>query len=220
MGRYKDESVEMPPLPSSLCAYEVSENRNMSSPETFLRLADCCWAVFAVYWIVSAFQQKAEKRKEPWGERMAYILPLVAVAAFFNWRAARYGWLGGGLVPFSTAVGIAGLLMTGAGVALAIWARRHIGRNWSAVVSIRADHELIGTGPYRRIRHPIYTGILLALAGTGLLIGEPRVLIGFAIACVVFYLKARKEEKWLVREFGERFATHARNTGMFLPKLS
>jgi protein-S-isoprenylcysteine O-methyltransferase Ste14 len=193
---------------------------SMSSPESFLRLAGYCWGIFGLYWVISAARQKAAKRKEPWWERLGHILPLVLVAAFFNWQAARYGLLGLGLVPFSPAVGVAGLAMTAAGVALAIWARRHIGQNWSAVVSIRANHELIDTGPYRKIRHPIYTGILLALAGTGLLIGEARVVIGFVIAYVVFYLKARKEEKWLTREFGERFMVHAKKTGMFLPKLS
>lgn len=193
----------------------------MASKEMFLRMAaGYCWVIFGLYWFISAMRQKAEKRREPWVERMEHILPLVAVALLFNWQTARYGWLGMRFVPFSTAVGSIGLGMTAAGVALAIWARTHIGQNWSAVVSIRADHELIGTGPYRMMRHPIYTGGLLALAGTGLLIGEVRALAGFAIACAAFYLKARKEEKWLAGEFGERFTVHQKKTGMFLPRIS
>ncbi|GAC1684236.1 MAG: hypothetical protein PVS2B2_23290 [Candidatus Acidiferrum sp.] len=148
------------------------------------------------------------------------MLPMVDVFLLFDWQALRYGWLGARFVTFSVAVGIAGLGMTAAGVALAIWARWHIGRNWSAVVSIRADHELIGTGPYRTMRHPIYTGGLLALAGTGLLVGEVRVLVAFGIAWMEFYLKARKEETWLAREFGEKFIVHAKKTGMFLPRFS
>jgi protein-S-isoprenylcysteine O-methyltransferase Ste14 len=193
---------------------------NMDSEALFRRAAGSCWLVFAVYWILSALKQKAEKRREPWMERMGHMLPMLAVFLLFDWQAARYGWLGARFVPFSMAVGIAGLGLTAAGVMLAIWARWHIGQNWSAVVSIRADHELIGTGPYRTMRHPIYTGILLALAGTGLLAGEMRVLMAFGIAWTAFYLKARKEEAWLAREFGEEFAAHARKKGMFLPRFS
>ncbi|HXM99451.1 MAG TPA: isoprenylcysteine carboxylmethyltransferase family protein [Candidatus Dormibacteraeota bacterium] len=195
------------------------EVANVHSEEAFRRAAGICWLVFGVYWIFSALKQKAEKRREPWIARMGHILPMLAAFLLFNWQVLRYGWLGARFVPFSTAVGIAGLGMTAAGVALAIWARWHIGQNWSAVVSIRAKHELIGTGPYRTMRHPIYTGGLLAMAGTGLLVGEMRVLVAFGIVWAAFYLKARKEEAWLGREFGERFTAHAKKTGMFLPKI-
>jgi protein-S-isoprenylcysteine O-methyltransferase Ste14 len=193
---------------------------DLDSAGTFRRAGEFCWLVLGAYWIVSALRQKTEKRTEPWMERMGHMLPLAAVFLLFDSRAAHHGWLGARFVPFSAAVGIAGLGLTVAGVALAIWARRHIGQNWSAVVSIRADHELIGTGPYRTMRHPIYTGGLLALGGTALLVGELRVLVALVIAWTALYLKARKEEEWLAREFGEKFAVHAQNTGMFLPRFS
>jgi protein-S-isoprenylcysteine O-methyltransferase Ste14 len=109
--------------------------------------------------------------------------------------------------------------LTTAGVAFAIWARWHLGANWSAIVSIREQHELIRTGPYRRVRHPIYTGMLLAMAGTALVLGELRGLLAFAITLFAFYWKARKEEAWLTREFGESFEAHTKQTGMFLPKI-
>jgi protein-S-isoprenylcysteine O-methyltransferase Ste14 len=78
---------------------------------------------------------------------------------------------------------------------------------------------LIGTGPYRWIRHPIYTGILLGLAGTALVVGEVRGLVGLAVAAAAFYRKARKEETWLNQEFGASFEAHAKQTGMFLPRF-
>jgi protein-S-isoprenylcysteine O-methyltransferase Ste14 len=108
-------------------------------------------------------------------------------------------------------------LATAAGVAFAIWARTILADNWSADVSIRTGHELISRGPYKSIRHPIYTGMLLALAGSALARGELRGLLAVAIALTAFYFKARKEERWLQQEFGASFDEHARRTGMFLP---
>ena len=112
------------------------------------------------------------------------------------------------------------LPLTAAGVAVAFWARWHLGTNWSGVVTLKEGHELIRTGPYRRIRHPIYTGILLALFGTMLEIREVRGLIAVAIVWISFYVKARREDSFLAQEFGERFREHAQHTGMFLPKMS
>jgi len=117
-------------------------------------------------------------------------------------------------------VGLVGLLLTALGVAFAIWARAHLGANWSAAVSIRSDHELIRTGPYWRIRHPIYTGMILATLGTALVVGEIRALVAVAICFTAFYLKASKEERWLAQEFGDKFEIHTRHTGMFLPRFS
>ena len=105
-------------------------------------------------------------------------------------------------------------------MAIAFWARWHLGANWSGVVTLKEGHELIRTGPYRNIRHPIYTGILLALFGTVVATGEVRGLLAVAIAWLSFYWKARREESFLSLEFGEKFAAHAKQTGMFLPKFA
>jgi protein-S-isoprenylcysteine O-methyltransferase Ste14 len=112
-----------------------------------------------------------------------------------------------------------GVLLTAAGVAIAFWARWHLGANWSGVVTLKEGHELIRSGPYRAIRHPIYTGILLALLGTVVTAGEAHGLLAFAIAWISFYAKARREESYLTQEFGEKFGAHAKQTGMFLPKI-
>ncbi len=85
---------------------------------------------------------------------------------------------------------------------------------------LKADHELIRNGPYRFVRHPIYTGILLAMAGTALAVGELRGVFSFLITLASFYRKARREEQFLLQEFGDRFKAHASQTGMFLPRFS
>jgi protein-S-isoprenylcysteine O-methyltransferase Ste14 len=101
-----------------------------------------------------------------------------------------------------------------------MWARYCLGDNWSAAVSIREDHELVRRGPYRAMRHPIYSGILLGMLGTVIVVGEVRGILGLVIVYAGFYGKARKEDAWLTREFGEKFASHVKHTGMFLPRFS
>ena len=86
-------------------------------------------------------------------------------------------------------------------------------------MTIKVEHELIRNGPYAYVRHPIYTGILLALVGTALAIAEWRALIAVALVWIAFYTKARVEEKMLAQEFGAAFAEHRRRTGFFLPRL-
>ena len=186
----------------------------------WFRLDSYCWIVFLLYWLVSALKRKEAKRKESWLERMRHVLPMAAAYTLMFAEYAHYQGLGARFVPAYELFGIIGTIVTVAGIGLAIWARRHLGTNWSATISIRADHELIHTGPYRTIRHPIYTGILLAFAGTALALGEVRGAIAFGIVLAAFYFKARKEESYLTREFGERFAEHVRHTGMFLPRFS
>ena len=177
------------------------------------------WILFALYWLVSAFKLKKTKRRESWGQRLLYMLPLMAAFCLFQaW--AHYEWLGARFVPASDAVGWNGVVLTAAGVAIAIWARWHLGTNWSGVVTLKEGHELIRSGPYRNIRHPIYTGILLALLGTAVAEGEVRGLLAVAVAWLSFYTKARREESFLTQEFGDRFAEHRRHTGMFLPRIS
>jgi protein-S-isoprenylcysteine O-methyltransferase Ste14 len=186
----------------------------------WMHLGEIAWIVFVVYWFYSARQLKTVKRREPYAERIVY-LALMGSAYFLVLNdQISVGWLAKRFLPDAPWIGATGVAITAAGVALAIWARRHLGQNWSATVTLKEGHELIRSGPYGRIRHPIYTGMLIAFAGTALALGEYRGLLGFAIATSTFFFKARKEERYLVQEFGDRFQEHICHTGMFLPKLT
>lgn len=183
-------------------------------------LAVCCWIILWVYWFLSARNQKSAKKRESGLERMRQILPMAACHILLFEPFMGFGWLGWRFITKRPGVELTGLLLTALGVAFAIWDRAHLGANWSGAVSIRAGHELIHTGPYRRIRHPIYTGMLLATVGTALVVGQLRGLLAVAICFAAFFLKASKEERRLAKEFGDSFETHARRTGMFLPRFS
>jgi protein-S-isoprenylcysteine O-methyltransferase Ste14 len=179
-----------------------------------------CWLAFGLYWVVSAFKRKATKKRETYFQRFRYTI-LLMVGFWFLFRPqAHYGWLGTRFLPADAFWSWFAVALTAAGIALSIWARWHLGSNWSGVVTLKEGHELIRTGPYRTIRHPIYTGILLGLLGTAVTIGEVRGLLALPIGWISFYMKARREESFLAEEFGPAFVEHQRHTGMFLPRLS
>lgn len=104
------------------------------------------------------------------------------------------------------------------GFAFAWWARIHLGRLWSATVTRKADHHVVDTGPYAIVRHPIYTGILIALLATALLRGTAMALVGFVLLAVGFYLKARLEESFLRSELGkDAYDSYALHVPMLIP---
>ncbi|HEX4074727.1 MAG TPA: isoprenylcysteine carboxylmethyltransferase family protein [Candidatus Acidoferrales bacterium] len=181
---------------------------------------DLPWLIFLGYWLVASLSAKKIERHEPSGEKFLRIG--VALVAFFLLDSSdpRFGVLNRRFLPWSLSIFALGAALTWAGVAFAIWARYHIGRYWSASVALKAGHELVRTGPYARIRHPIYTGILLSFAGTAIAIGRYRGIVAFAIMLIAFIWKSKKEEALLAGQFGMAFDEHRRHTGFFLPRLS
>lgn len=178
------------------------------------------WIVFLVFWLVSSFTAKKIARPEGRAGIGRRVLTGL-VGYFLLYRAAdpAFRGLSHRFLPDDIRIAWTGAVMTALGVLIAIWARVHIGKYWSATVALKSDHRLIRSGPYARIRHPIYTGILLALAGSVIAIGRYASLLGLAIYVVVFWIKARKEEALLAGEFGLAFEEHRRSTGFFLPKF-
>jgi protein-S-isoprenylcysteine O-methyltransferase Ste14 len=178
------------------------------------------WILFAAYWLVAALKRKKTKQRESILQRLVYISPLVIAIIVLDNPRAGFGWLGTYFVPHTPEVRWAGVAVMVAGLAFAVWARVHLGSNWSGVVTLKVGHELIRSGPYRNIRHPIYTGILIGFVGNAIVNGQVRALIAVAIIWASFYIKARREEALLAQEFGPKFDEHTRLTGMFLPKIS
>ena len=110
-----------------------------------------------------------------------------------------------------------GLLV--AGLLIAVWARMTLGRNWSNVVTVKGDHELVRTGPYRWVRHPIYTGLLLALAGSALSQDLRIDLVVVPLAFLGFWIKLRREEIWMRGQFGPAYDTYCAQTARLIPYL-
>lgn len=179
------------------------------------------WLGFLLYWVVSALRTKPVVRAEPlWLRLCAYWLPLALAVALLG----PGEWFGDSLlqerfVPKNVLVKTAGLLLTLAGLGLACWARFLLGRNWSSEVQIKHDHELIQAGPYRHVRHPIYSGLLLAFLGTAIKVGDWRGLLALAIVAASFLYKLSHEERWLRERFGEPYLAYLHRTRALIPGL-
>ena len=186
--------------------------------EQALQMAVVLWYVLAMVWLVMWFGMKRAKRSETAWERVQHVVPVLV--AFWLLFKRQWPLLDQRLFPETSGVLWAGVLLTAVGVGIGVWARLSLGTNWSGTVTLKKDHELIRTGLYRWIRHPIYTGILVGFLGTELIRGQVRGLVGFLILWLSLYFKARREENFLRQEFGDGFEEHARHTGMFLPKLT
>jgi len=173
------------------------------------------WVVFSVYWEVAAGSAAPEKSSESQASRGLHVF-LTNVAALLVVLPFR-GL--GRFLPVSSPIMWIGLAVEAAGLFLAIWARRHLGRNWSGRITIKVDHQLIRSGPYRLLRHPIYTGILAIYAGTAIVTGEWLALIGLAMTGLAYWRKIRLEEVNLKVAFGADYDAYCRETWALVPGL-
>jgi len=175
------------------------------------------WLVWFAYWVVSALRVKQTERRESAGSRLAYMLPLLIGAWLIAAPRARLGPLSVQLWPDEAARWLCALLLVVLGLSFSIWARAHLGRNWSGTVTVKQDHELIRSGPYAYVRHPIYTGLIVALAGSTIGCGEPRALLGLAIMLYSFVRKLRLEERFMRQQFPEEYARYSREVPRLIP---
>jgi len=177
------------------------------------------WCVFLGYWFISALRLKRTKREEPPAGRLLHIALLVVAFNLLFARSFEFGFLRMQFVPNQPVFQYAGIALTFLGVAFSIWARYSIGENWSGRVTLKIDHQLIRSGPYAYVRHPIYTGLIVACTGAALFIGQVRCIAGLMIAIIEFCRKARKEEGFMVAEFGETYEQYRKRSGFLVPRL-
>ena len=197
-------------------AFFMVMRSNFADPSAYIVLL---WVLWLGIWIVASFRVKKVRAHEPTSTRMAYLLPKILTALLLFSPVFRRGVLSQRFLGFSPAAQWIGVVLTALGILFTIWARVHIGRNWSARVVIKEQHELIRTGPYRFVRHPIYTGLLIAILGTALVTGEWRGVFALAFAIFGFAWKAKREEEMLSGEFGDEYTRYRNETGMLIPRL-
>jgi protein-S-isoprenylcysteine O-methyltransferase Ste14 len=177
------------------------------------------WIVFAVVWIIAWVRTKRTQERAALGPRLLYSVPIAAGSYLMFGDSAARGWGGAHLLPKNIAVSALAIVLTAVGIAFAIWARFYLGQNWSSVVSIKVGHQLIRTGPYAWIRHPIYFGLLLALIGTALARDKAVAVIAIPLFWLGFKIKSRLEEEFMRKTFGQEYLEYARTTGALIPKL-
>ena len=177
------------------------------------------WLLWATYWMASARSTKQSAQAEATPSRLTHLALLTAASAllalpafgidFLEWR-----FLSDRLIAF-----VIGAVLETLGLGFAVWARVHLGQYWSSTIDIKSEHQLILSGPYALVRHPIYTGLVLAFLGTAL--AEDQVTGGLALALVIMAY-ARKvwiEEKWLIGQLDEEYRAYQRKVKMLIPFL-
>ena len=175
------------------------------------------WLAWLAYWTVAARNVKTTRRRESWASRLSTVVLIVLAALLFAVRSRNLPWLNARFVPPTMAFHWLGLLVTALGLAFAVWARVHLGRNWSGTVTVKDNHELIRSGPYGLVRHPIYSGLLLAILGTAIAFGEWRGLLGFGFLTVAFVLKLRREEGFMGENFPNEYPRYRAAVPALIP---
>ncbi len=168
------------------------------------------WAAFWLYWLVAAFTMK--RGHVPWAHEMR-IRAVILVLAIVLIRLGAFRDHGLNTEPWRAGLG---LFLLALGLGFAIWARVHIGRNWGTPMSLKDDPELVTSGPYHLVRHPIYSGILIAGVGTAVALSWLW-LIAVGLAGAYFVYSATVEERNMAREFPEAYPAYRRSTKMLVP---
>src|SRR6185437_1630201 len=177
------------------------------------------WVAFLIYWRIKAVDTKTTQRLEPAASGILRLLAILIAVVLLSTTRIPVRWLYIQLWPAGFWPFWLGAAVTVAGLLFAIWARVHLGRNWSSSVTIKEGHELITSGPYAMARHPIYTGILTGFLGTVIALSQMRGLIAFVLIFLVLWLKLRREEQWMRSQFGETYAAYAHKTASLVPYL-
>ncbi|HTZ77513.1 MAG TPA: isoprenylcysteine carboxylmethyltransferase family protein [Stellaceae bacterium] len=177
------------------------------------------WLGWLAYWIVASFGTKATRRRETLRSRLSYLAPLLLGVYLLSTPRAVPDWLSAPMLPRSPPQYLLGVGLVAAGIAFAIWARWHLAGYWSANVTLKEGHQLIRTGPYSWVRHPIYTGLLLAIAGTAVAQDEWRGLLALMLVTVSFWRKLRIEESWLSDALPEQYARYRAEVPALIPGL-
>jgi protein-S-isoprenylcysteine O-methyltransferase Ste14 len=185
-----------------------------------IRICRYLWIGFYVIWLAWAFQSKKTQQRAGLGDQLLYrLLPVAALFMVFA-PIVPIDWLYRALLPHQTWMGSTGVAITVCGFGWAIWARSCLGSNWSSAPEVKVEHQLIRSGPYRWTRHPIYSGLLLALAGTTVALDEWRGGVALVLLWFAFFVKSRQEEQYMRQVFGNQYDEYCRSTGALLPRLS
>ena len=176
------------------------------------------WTVLGAYFIYGARRAAMTQSQEANVHRLGRlaVMALAFTLIFSHWLSI--GPFALRFVPKSVAVNVIRLVTVASGVAFTIWSRHCLGRYWSDNVALKVDHQLVQSGPYKYIRHPLYSGILLALLGSALVVGEGRGLIALSLVLISFWRKARREDALLARQFGTTYIHYRQQAGLFLPQ--
>jgi protein-S-isoprenylcysteine O-methyltransferase Ste14 len=198
----------LPPMPALAIDKEITSHWQFAATIVL-------WLIYSIYWEIAKFGASAAITSESSFSRGIHVL-LGNVAALMV-LAPIHGM--GRFLPLAPWIMTIGTAIAALGVGIAIFARIHLGRHWSGEITIKKDHELIRTGPYKSLRHPIYTGILTMYLGTTFVTGTWLALLGLVLACIAYYRKIRLEEANLAVAFGASYDAYRQTSKALIPGI-
>jgi protein-S-isoprenylcysteine O-methyltransferase Ste14 len=185
--------------------------------EQIREVTSALWGVLAIVWVVGALRTKRTVKSQSSALQIMYTVILIVGVCLIFAKQTGLPWLDRQLIPMTLPIVLAGLLVVFIGVVFSIWARLMLGSNWSNRVTVKEDHTLIRKGPYRIVRHPIYSGILLGMLGSALQRSELRSFIGVMFCVLSFWLKTRAEEKFMRQTFGDEYVQYSQQSKALVP---
>ena len=177
------------------------------------------WVAYTGYWWAMSQDVKKTQRREAGSSRLARLILIVCALVLFWSQSIPVSILYQRFLPPGQWRFWTGAAVTAGGLLFSVWARRQLGRNWSRAVTVKQDHELITTGPYALVRHPIYTGLLLGFLGSAVAVGQWRGLLAVALVFLALLSKLRLEEQWMRAHFGEPYETYSSRVSALVPYL-
>ena len=175
------------------------------------------WEAVGVVWLAALPFARRAVRSQGAGGRVIHLLLVLVGFTLLGSHYLRQGWLGMRFMPDSAALAWMGVALTASGCGFAIWARLTLGANWSGRATVKANHELIVTGPYSVARHPIYAGLLLACLGTALAGGQWGCILGLAFIIAGFAMKIGAEERMMIETFPRAYPQYCRKVKALIP---
>jgi protein-S-isoprenylcysteine O-methyltransferase Ste14 len=176
-----------------------------------------CWILFITVWLLAAISTKRAIYRETHAQRLRYWLLFLVACFLLIYRHELPYPLNVGIVPHAMPIACAAALSCVAGLAFALWARATLGRNWSGIVTLKEGHELVQRGPYRFVRHPIYTGMLAMFFATALIESRLAGFVGVLVMFASFWIKLDIEERLMLQQFPERYAAYKQRVKRIIP---
>jgi protein-S-isoprenylcysteine O-methyltransferase Ste14 len=189
----------------------------MSTYAVAINIIRDCWIIFLVVWLLAAVSTKRSLYRESRTQRLRYSLLLLA-GCFLIFRGHLMSYpLSVRVIPHLEMLAWTGAIVCIAGLGFCIWARLTLGRNWSGTVTLKQGHELIERGPYRLVRHPIYTGMLVMFLAIVIVAGHVAGIVGLILVFISFWIKLRDEEQVMLKQFPEQYASYQRRVKRIIP---
>lgn len=181
------------------------------------KIINSCWIIFLIVWLLAAIFTKRTVYRESRTQRLGHMIPILTGCYLLSHGYDLSYPFNVRIIPQTNAILMAAAILCVCGVSFCVWARIVLGQNWSGTVTLKEHHELIVDGPYRLVRHPIYTGLLAMIVGTMMELGHLGGIIGFLLVLVSLWVKSSHEEELMCQQFPDQYPGYQDRVRRIIP---